>query len=419
MRKRTNAFTIYVIMEFSAALFFSLIFTANLLYQVTVVKLTPFQLVLMGTILEGTVFIFEIPTGVLADVKSRRLSVIVGYVLMGLGFIVEGSLPLFATVALAQVVWGFGFTFTSGATQAWVVDEIGADRAGDAFLRGSQAGQIGGLLAIPVSVALGSIALALPIVVGGGLMILLAVFLALTMSEEGFSPAPPEDRTTWGMMLKTVRDARQLIRRQPVLMVLLGIGLFFGLYSEGFDRLWTAHVLEDFSIPPMIDGLEPVVWFGVIQAVLSLACLTATEVARRRVDTNRSASLARVLMWNAGLIVLALAGFGLTKVFWIALALYGLVGVLRSINGPLYQIWFNQRIDNPQVRATMFSVTSQVDAVGQISGGPLVGAIGNVSIRAALVASALILSPVLPLYSRAIRRGEPEPIRSQQESSSE
>jgi DHA3 family tetracycline resistance protein-like MFS transporter len=53
----------------------------------------------------------------------------------------------------------------------------------------------------------------------------------------------------------------------------------------------------------------------------------------------------------------------------------------------------------------MFSVGGQADAVGQIVGGPAVGAIGNLSIRAALVASALILSPVLPLYVLAIRRG--------------
>lgn len=56
----------------------------------------------------------------------------------------------------------------------------------------------------------------------------------------------------------------------------------------------------------------------------------------------------------------------------------------------------------------MFSMGSQVDAVGQIAGGPAVGAIGNCSIRATLVVSALILSPVLPLYSVAIRRGETE-----------
>ncbi len=98
-----------------------------------------------GTVLEATVFLFEIPTGLVADVKSRRLSIVVGYALIGLGFIVEGSFPVFAAVALAQVIWGIGYTFTSGATQAWVADEIGEERAGDAYLRGSQAGQVGAL----------------------------------------------------------------------------------------------------------------------------------------------------------------------------------------------------------------------------------------------------------------------------------
>jgi len=403
--KRKNPFIVYMVLSFSSSLLFSLVFTVNLIYHVTTVELDPLQLVLVGTVLEATVFLFEIPTGVLADVKSRRLSVIVGYVLIGLGFIVEGSLPFFWSVALAQVVWGFGYTFTSGATQAWIADEIGEVRAGEAFLRGSQAAHVGGLLAIPISVALGEMNIALPIVLGGGLMILLALFLALTMTEEVFTPIPAEDRTTFRLMLETVMDARGVVRRRPVLLTLLGIGLCFGLYSEGFDRLWTAHLLEDFAVP-WAGRVEPVVWFGVIRAVSSVVGLAATEIARRRVDTRRSLSIARALMLNAGLIVVTLAVFGLTRTFWIAVLLNWFISTLRSIAGPLHTAWFNLRIDDPQVRATMFSVGSQVDAIGQIAGGPAVGAIGNVSIRAALVVSALTLSPVLPLYALAIRRGE-------------
>jgi DHA3 family tetracycline resistance protein-like MFS transporter len=405
LRKKMDAFTVYVILRFCASLLFSLIFTVNMIYHVTVVALSPLQLVLVGTILEATVFIFEVPTGVVADVKSRRLSIIVGYALMGLGFIVEGLTPLFWAVAGAQVLWGFGYTFTSGATQAWIVDEVGETRAGEAFLRGAQAAQMGGLLAIPISVALGSVAIALPIVLGGGLMVLLAAFLGFAMTEEGFTPIPPEDRSSWELMLRTVRDARQLVRRQPVLLALLGVGLFFGLYSEGLDRLWTPHLLENFAVA-QLDAVDPVVWFGLIRAVSLIVSLVATEITRRRVEPTHSARLARVLMGNAGLIVVALAGFGLARAFWVALLLYWLIGALRSIKEPLYDAWFNQRIDDPQVRATMFSVGGQVDAIGQIAGGPIVGVIGNASIRAALVASALILSPALPLYSLAARRGE-------------
>ncbi len=236
-------------------------------------------------------------------------------------------------------------------------------------------------------------------------MIGLAAFLALVMSEEGFKPTPPEERSTWGMMLKTVQDARQLVRRQPVLIVLLVIALFYGLYSEGFDRLWAAHLLQNFQAPWGGEA-EPVAWFGLIRAVVLVVGLAATEIVRRRVDTERSKPIARALIVTATLVVLAMAGFGLARNFWIALSLYWLVGALRQVGGPLQTAWFNLQIDDPQVRATAFSASGQADAIGQVVGGPAVGAIGNISIRAALVASALLLSPVIPLYAWAMKRGE-------------
>ncbi len=400
-----SQYTVYLILEFSSALLFSLIFTVNMLYQVTVVQLSPLQLVLVGTILEASVFIFEIPTGVLADVKSRRLSIIIGYLLIGAGFVFEGAAPVFWAVALAQIIWGCGYTFTSGATQAWIADEIGEERAGQAYLRGEQAARVGALAAIPFSVALGAIDIRLPIVTGGFLMLLLAAFLVMAMREEGFQPTPAQDRNTWGMMAKTLRDAHAMVRRQPVLLALLGIGLFYGLYSEGFDRLWTAHLLENFALP-LYDAVQPVVWFGAIRAVMLLIALGAVELTSRRVDTGRAAAIGRTLMLSAGLIVFALAVFALTKSFALAVAAYWLIGALRSVIYPLQTAWYNLGIDDSQVRATMFSVSGQADAVGQIAGGPGVGAIGNVSIRAALLASAFLLTPVLPLYAVAMRQDD-------------
>lgn len=408
LRRRLGPLTVYLLLQFAASLLFSLIFTVNMLYQVTVVNLSPLQLVLVGTILEAAVFIFEIPTGVLADVKSRRLSIIIGYLLIGVGFIIEGSVPVFAAVAVAQVVWGLGYTFTSGATQAWIADEVGEACAGAAFLRGSQAAWAGELIAVPISVAVGSIDVRLPIVLGGLLFLAVAGLLALVMTEQGFRPVPPGERTTWATMLHTVADTRQLIRRQPVLLALLAIGLFYGLYSEGLDRLWTPHLLQNYP-PPFGDALEPVVWLGALQALDAVLSLAVSEVARRRVDTARAAPIARVLMASAGLIVAGLAVFGLTRSFWLAVGCYTLVNVLRSLSGPLRDAWVNQRIDDPQVRATVFSATSQVDSLGQIAGGPAVGAIGNVSIRAALVVSASLLSPVVPLYRLAMRRSKAGP----------
>ena len=173
-RKR-DAYAVYLLFEGAAALFYSLIFTVSSLYQVLVVGLDPLQLVLVGTTLEVVAFCFEVPTGIVADLFSRRLSILIGLVLTGLAFIVQGVIPTFGAVLLSQAIWGLGVTFTSGATQAWIADEVGDARAGRAFVRAAQVGPIGGLIGIGLSVALGSVHVRLPILIGGVLFIALAL----------------------------------------------------------------------------------------------------------------------------------------------------------------------------------------------------------------------------------------------------
>lgn len=91
--------------------------------------------------------------------------------------------------------------------------------------------------------------------------------------------------------------------------------------------------------------------------------------------------------------------------FGLALVALWVFTALRRAGGPLLTVWFNQLVEDPSVRATMFSVRTQVDAVGQVAGGPPVGAIGQwLSIRWALTASASVLSFVLPVYAFATLR---------------
>jgi DHA3 family tetracycline resistance protein-like MFS transporter len=397
-----NPTTLYITLNFLGALTFSLIFTVNQIYFVTTVGMSPLELVLMGTILEASVFLFEIPTGIVADVKSRRLSVIIGYALMGVGFILEGIVPTVVIVGLAQVVWGLGFTFTSGATEAWIADEVGDDKAGDAFLRGTQWGNFGALIAVPIGVFLGSGSINTPIIVGGFALIGVSIFLILFMKEEGFTPLPPGERSSWQQMRDTVGNARSLVRRQPLLLNLLGIGFFFGLYSEGLDRLWTPHFIDNFEFP--FSGiLNVVAWFGVIRAVKIVLSILATNIVRTRLDMKHARSIGRLSRAISVLIILALVGFGLSRSFWLTLVLFWLIFVLREVRYPLNTAWVNLNVDDSQVRATLLSASSQVDAIGQLAGGPVLGVVGNTSIRTALLSSALLLTPVIPLYTRALK----------------
>jgi MFS transporter, DHA3 family, tetracycline resistance protein len=409
--KKIDARTVYLLYSAATALFFATITTLNLVYQATVVNLDPLQLVLVGTLLEATVFFFEIPTGVVADVYSRRLSVIVGVCLMGVGFVVEGSIPRFGAVLASQVLWGIGYTFTSGAADAWIADEVGDASAGTLFLRGSQMGLVGGIAGALLSVALGSIRVNVPIVAGGGLYLLLGAFLALFMPEHGFThavqeigaEAAPPLSEAWKSLMRTFRAGLRLVRGRRALVTVLLVGLFFGLYSEGFDRLWTPHLLRDVGLPAL-GGISPVIWFGAIAIATQVLSLLALAVARRALDPDNPRLALRALFGASVFLAAGLAVFAFARSFALSLAALAVISIARKLTQPYYTTWVNRHLTS-DVRATVLSMSSQVDAGGQIVGGPLLGVIGNtLSITAALLGSAILVSPVLALFGREFRK---------------
>jgi len=397
---KLNARFVYLFIEFNASAFFSMMFVVTSLYEATVAGLTPVQLILVGTTLEISAFVFEVPTGVVADVYSRRLSIIIGYLLMGVGFLIEGFFPFFVAILLAQVIWGLGYTFTSGATQAWITDEIGEEDANKLFLRATQVGLFASLIGMGLAMLVGANNVALPIQVGAIGVILIGVTLTVIMPETGFHPAPREDRNTWGHMWHTFKQGMDAVRSRPRLMSVLGVGLFFGVYSEGFDRLWVKHLLDTFELP-VIFGDNQVAFFAVLRIVATILTIFAVRFVGKRVDTGSPFAIGRAMLIVTGLISVSLIGFALSPLLLLSLGLYLSIDVLRDIAGPLQTAWVNQKL-NSKIRATVHSMFGQVDAIGQMMGGPLVAGIAAFgSAVASLVTSGLLLTPALFFVSRA------------------
>jgi DHA3 family tetracycline resistance protein-like MFS transporter len=397
---KLNARFVYLFIEFSASAFFSMMFVTMSLYEATVAGLTPVQLILVGTALEISAFVFEVPTGIVADVYSRKLSIIIGYVLMGLGFLVEGFFPSFLPILLAQIIWGLGYTFTSGATQAWITDEIGEDDANKLFLRGTQVGLFASLLGMGGAMLIGANNVALPIQVGALGVMLIGITLMLVMPETGFHPTPREDRNTWQHMWHTFKQGASAVRSQPRLMNIVFIGLFYGLYSEGFDRLWVKHLLDNFELPVLF-GSNQVAFFALLRVASTLLTILAVRFVEKRVDSTRPLAIGRAVLFVTGAISIALIGFALSSLLLLSLSLYLVVSVLRNVQIPLQTAWINQKLDS-QVRATVHSMFGQVDAIGQVLGGPIVAGIASVgSAVAALVTSGLFLTPALFFIGRA------------------
>lgn len=404
-RHNLNAYSIYLIMTGAEWFIYSLFSTVVFVYRATYITDDPFQLVLIWTVFTTTTLIFEIPTGVVADVYSRRLSVIIGIAVVGIGAIVEGVFQIFEMVLLAQVVWGIGFTFTSGARDAWIADEIGEERVGHAYMRGSQVGQVAFLIGIPISTALGTIALNIPIILAGMLFLLLAVFLVLVMPEEGFQRSSLEERKTWRTLFRTFREGVRVVRSRTVLIAILLISAVYGLSSSGFDNLWTVNLLENLTFPA-IGNFEPVIWFGLFNAIVTILGLVGTEIARRKVDINSQAAIVRTLMFLTSATAICMIIFGITGNFWLAAIVYCLSITLRITSDPILKTWMNQNTES-HVRATVLSMDSQFNSLGQMIGGSTIGAIGTaISLPLALVTTGLARVPVAILFARLVLQGK-------------
>lgn len=383
--------------------------TINLVYLVRIAHLDPLQMVLVGTALELSAFVFEIPTGIVADIYSRKVSVTIGYLLTGAGFLLLAMMPRFDMILLSQVIWGMGWTFISGAYPAWLADEIGVARANHAYLRAGQLGVVGSFAGIGASVALASVALQLPIMLGAIGIIGLAVFLMIFMEERGFTPAPRAERRTFAQMGHTFGLGVSLVRTRPLLISIFAITFAGGMFSEGLDRLWTPLLIEQFHFPPL-GNLDTVVWWGIIAAGSNVLSYVSTGLARRFVDPNSHRQVTIALSLLTAGIACSVLIFAWSDAFVLAVGTLLLISALRSVADPLSTAWLNQSLE-PTTRATLLSMNSQADALGQSMGGPVVGVIAKyVAISVALTVSALILLPALAIYRIAFRQSPERPL---------
>jgi MFS transporter, DHA3 family, tetracycline resistance protein len=405
MNRRMRAVPVYLA-YFAVDGFFSqmksVIFSVFLILRL---DLGPFQLVLLGTVLEASYLLFETPTGVIADTISRRASIIIGLAGSGAAFVLLSQSRTFWMVAASQVIWGIFATFQSGADVAWLTDEVGEEAARPLYFRGDQFWHAAAFAGIIAGVGLATVDLALPILVAGVGFLALAAALWIVMPEDGFERTARKDgERLHHSLIAMFKEGVRAMRSHPALMLILGTAALHGASTEGFDRLADLHILRDIGLPAF-GQLSQLWWFAILDGGSLAIGFAALIVVRRRATLEGHVPVARILALIDVLLVVSVVTFAVTGRFWVALAAMWIVGALRSVRDPVFTVWINQGLD-PKTRATINSVGGQADAVGQAAGGPVLGAIGgSLGVPIAIVASAMLQLPTLLLYRRAIRKG--------------
>ncbi|MFC4410790.1 MFS transporter [Chungangia koreensis] len=379
---------IYYLVTSSRSFIIQMVFTLNAIYYVSNAGLNPLELVLIGTIMEVSVLLFEMPTGLVADFFGRKRSLIIGMTILGFAHLLEGSFPVFWAIAAGSALWGLGWTFISGAEQAWIADELEGKGLDRVFLKGAQFSSFGRFTGILVSVLLATVfSVQATILIAGGLLILLAIIAFVIMPETKFVSSSSEGVSGLTQMMTAIKGGVTHIKGNTVLVSIAFITLLWGLASEGFDRLWGAQFIEGFNLPEE----QSIYWFGAFYAVAFLLNIVVLKIVELRVKKR----YATVLFITNGVLTVSMLIFAFTGQFIVAVLLYWVIAAMRNVNYPLMSVMTNERLES-KGRATALSMFGQLDALGQVAGGPLVGLIAlYTSISGGIATSAVLILPTL------------------------
>lgn len=368
-------------------------------WWIVILDLSPLQLVAMGAVLEISVLISETPTGVVADLVSRRRSVIIAQVLMGLAYIWAVASFNYWVILPAQALFGVGWTFRSGADTAWVTDELKGMGRGDdddierLLVRKHRFGILVAILSLSATMLIGTVTSVRTVAVILGLVsIAMAGYLRLVMREDHFTPGRDEARG----FVETLRSGLDVVVTRPRLRVLVGVILVLDMGAEAFDRLGHKFFLDN-------GGWEDdsLLGLGVLFLFLAVAGLVVNALAARALESG--SGVARL----ASLLILV-AAVGATVTMSTTMLIFIGVGLMlqdstREALWPVLEGWANR--DAPsEVRATVHSLMGQVTAVGQLAGGLALGAVAQAtSVRLVLAIAAVLWFVAAGLATRGIQ----------------
>jgi DHA3 family tetracycline resistance protein-like MFS transporter len=377
-------------------------FTAAALYRIDIAQLEIYQLILIGTALELAVFFFEVPTGIVADLKSRRLSIIIGVFIVGLGFIVEALTPYFALIFLAQIIWGFGYTFISGALQSWISDETDNINIEQTILTGSQFYSVMSFVGILLAALFGMIHIRIALYVAALLFLVLGVFNLFMMKEKHFQKTPHQE-TIIKTYIHQFTGGLRHIKGNHVLRIMFVIMLFFGLYSEGIDRTYELHILDNLDFRTTLN-IPPIWILSIVNGLVALLGLILMQITKRYIKESHHVTMWLVIFTS--LMVTGVLLFGFLPLPYFAVGGFFLFSITREATYPLLDTVLLKHTPS-KIKATVLSTFGQLDAIGQIISGVIMVTIGVlISIKGIyLVTALLLLVPVflLPLTNKTSR----------------
>lgn len=319
--------------------------------------------------------IFEVPTGMIADIKGRRVSYLLGTVTLALATLLYlGAWQIHASLwlwAVASILLGLGFTFFSGATEAWVVDALAfAGHKGELESVFAKSQIVAGAAMLTGSVAGGVIAqatnLSVPYILRALLLVMTFGVAFVFMKDWGFTPTKSANLG---------KDFRQLfvtsfnlgMRNPGVRWVMLAAPLISGVSFYAF------YAMQPYLLKLYGDETAYAV-AGLAAAIVAGAQIVGGFAVPHVKRFFRLRTSVMLVATGVGAVLLGL--IGLTTNFWAAILLLSLWGLISALVQPVRQAYLNGLIPSQQ-RATVLSFDSLMASSGGVVIQPLLGKIAD------------------------------------------
>ena len=342
--------------------------------------------------------IFEIPTGVVADTIGRRASFLLSLAVLAITTMsyvglatVGGGLLAFAAVS---ILIGLGFTFYSGAMEAWLVDGLASvgyvgalDRV---FSRGHIVSGVAMLVGTVGGGALGDIDLAMPFVVRSILLVVLFVLAYKGMRDLGFEPKRVSISQLPAEAAKLGRIGVSIVWGERSLRLLaLATAVQSGIFTWAWYA-WQPYFLELLG--------DDAIWVaGVVAALLAISMMVGNGLVE--IMSRLCGRRTTLFVWAGAALAVSLVGVGAVTTFVPAVALLFLGGVAIGVQSPVRQAFVHQIVPSEQ-RATAISFDAMISGGGSVVGQTGLGAFAErQGFSAAYVAGGLATVVAMPLLA--------------------
>jgi MFS family permease len=350
--------------------------------------------------------LFEVPTGVVADTRGRRVSFLLSESTLALGTLayvgvaaINGGLLLFC---LAGVILGLGYTFYSGAVEAWLVDALKAtgyrDELDRVFARASIVSSIAMITGTVGGGLLGQLDLSIPYLVRTALVLMAFAVGFRIMHDIGFTPRTLRVKGIVGEMRKVARAGITFGWREPaVRLLVMDSFLTWGFFSWAWYA-WQPYFLE-------LYGSNAIWLSGVIAALFAGAGIVGNILVGRLVRPGRRRTT--ILLGATTVTSATMVATGVVQSFWITVPVFLLGAVAGGVLQPVRQTYLHQSIPSSE-RATLVSFDALVGSLGSVGGQTGLGYLSQErSVPAGFVVGGLVTFLAIPIFGRLRARNEP------------